>query len=447
MTPIAHPAKRIYSVTQLTAELRRLLEADYSDIWVEGEISGLARPASGHLYFSLKEVGSVVRCAFFRQRQLRGAAALTEGMQVLIQGQVTVYEARGDMQLIVAYMEPVGEGALRRAFEILKQKLSAEGRFDARHKRSLPAYPERIGIITSDTGAALQDITSTLARRLPGADVIVYPSLVQGDSAVQQLCDMIRLADRRREVDVIIIARGGGSLQDLQAFNAEALCRAIFDLSIPCISGVGHETDFTICDLVADHRAATPTGAAQAAVPDAAQLRLQVRDGAVKLANAAQRYIRNRYQQLDHAGDKLIHPADKLRQYRQRQTAHIRSIIHLAGHRITAHRLTLQRHIGDLTTASPTVRLQQATQQLAQQRTRLLTRIDTRLQQLGQTLQHRQAALQALHPQNTLNRGFAILQDAEQRIITSPQQTAPGDRLRATVAAGRLNLSVDHEAG
>ena len=265
----AEPRRDIYSVSRLNREARGLLEAGLPSLWITGELSNLARPASGHWYFTLKDEDAQVRCAMFRQRTLAVRVAPRDGMQVLMRARVGLYEARGEFQLVVDHLEEAGEGELRRRFEALKQKLAAEGLFDAARKRVPPRFPARIGIVTSATGAALRDVLHVLRRRCPGVPVIVYAVPVQGAGAPREIAAMLELADRRREVEVLLLVRGGGSLEDLFAFNDESLARTIAGIGLPLITGIGHEIDFTIADFVADLRAPTPSAAAELAVPDA----------------------------------------------------------------------------------------------------------------------------------------------------------------------------------
>src|SRR6202049_703679 len=264
----AAPARDVYSVSRLNREVRVLLERGLGVIWVAGELSNLSQPASGHWYFSLKDRDAQLRCAMFRMKNALVGFAPRAGMQVLVRGRISVYEARGEYQLIAEHLEEAGVGALRREFERLKSKLAAEGLFALESKRALPRFPRRIGVITSPTGAALQDVLHILARRYPPAAVLIYPSPVQGAAAVPALVAALALASARAECDVLILARGGGSLEDLWAFNDERLARAIRACALPVVSGVGHEIDFTIADLVADARAPTPSGAAELVVPD-----------------------------------------------------------------------------------------------------------------------------------------------------------------------------------
>jgi exodeoxyribonuclease VII large subunit len=271
LSPNSPPPREIFTISRLNREARVLLERGLGSLWLEGEISNLSRPSSGHWYFSLKDEAAQVRCAMFRQRNLLVRFPVRDGSHVLARGRVSLYEARGEFQVVVEHLEEAGEGLLRRRFEELKARLGAEGLFDSRHKQPLPRLPGRIGVITSPTGAALRDILHILRRRFPAVPVLIYPVAVQGEAAPREIEQALRLASARRDCDVLIVARGGGSLEDLWAFNDEAVARAIFACPIPIVSGVGHEVDFTIADLVADERAPTPSGAAERVVPDRAE--------------------------------------------------------------------------------------------------------------------------------------------------------------------------------
>src|SRR6202522_2400896 len=264
----ARTERDIYSVSRLNREVRVLLERGFGTLWVEAEMSNFSRPSSGHWYFSLKDTNAQVRCAMFRQRNMLCAFTARDGQKVLVRARIGLYEPGGEFQLIVEHMEDAGLGALKRQFEELSAKLAAEGLFAAERKRPLPALPRRIGVITSPTGAAVRDILHVLARRFPAVAVLIYPVSVQGAAAAGEIVAALKLANRRAECDVLILARGGGSLEDLWAFNDEALARAIVASPIPVVSGIGHEIDFTMADFAADVRAPTPSAAAEIAVPD-----------------------------------------------------------------------------------------------------------------------------------------------------------------------------------
>jgi exodeoxyribonuclease VII large subunit len=267
-SPIAPPERDVYTVSRLNREVRVLLERGFGSLWLEAEISNFARPGSGHWYFSLKDATAQVRCCMFRQRNMLCGFAARDGQKVLVRARIGLYEPRGEYQLVVDHMEDAGVGALKRQFEVLAAKLAAEGLFSPERKRQLPLIPKRIGVITSPTGAAIRDILHVLARRFSAVPVLIYPVAVQGAAAAAEIVAALRLAGRRAECDVLILARGGGSLEDLWSFNDEALARAIVASPIPVVSGIGHEIDFTIADFAADVRAATPSAAAEIAVPD-----------------------------------------------------------------------------------------------------------------------------------------------------------------------------------
>ncbi|MFZ1641930.1 MAG: exodeoxyribonuclease VII large subunit, partial [Candidatus Contendobacter sp.] len=279
----------IYTVSRLNQDVRALLEGEFPTLWVEGEVSNLSRPSSGHLYFSLKDAKAQIRCALFQNRAFLFRDCPRNGQQVLVRGRVSLYEPRGDFQIIVEYVEEAGAGALRRAYDELRLRLEREGLFAPERKQPLPRFPRRIGVITSPSGAAIRDVLITLRRRCPGLLVLVYPVPVQGDGAAERIAQTIRLASQRRDCDVLLLARGGGSLEDLQAFNEETVARAIFDCAIPLVTGIGHETDVTIADFAADRRAATPTAAAELASPDRLEWLHRVRLLAERLDSALQR--------------------------------------------------------------------------------------------------------------------------------------------------------------
>ena len=306
------PANDIYTISRLNREVRTVLEDIFPSIWVQGEISNLAKPASGHLYFSLKDSSAQVRCAMFKNR-LSGLRFEPEnGMQVMARVNVGLYEGRGEFQLIVQTLEPAGSGALQLAFEALKQKLSAEGLFDEAHKKSLPRFPEKIGIITSATGAAIRDIISVLKRRYPSGNIIVYPTLVQGEGAAEEIARTINIAEQRNECDVFILARGGGSIEDLWAFNEEVVARTVFDISTPIVSGIGHEIDFTISDFVADQRAATPSAAAELISPDSDDVIAKLKykeEQIVRLQKQSISHLQNRVELLS---KHLPHPKQRV---------------------------------------------------------------------------------------------------------------------------------------
>lgn len=308
----------ILSVAQLNQQVRYLLEQSFPSILVEGEISNLSKPASGHWYFSLKDSTAQVRCAMFRLQNRSVNFSLQDGLHVIVKAKVALYEGRGEFQLIVEQLEEAGFGALQKAFEALKNKLYAEGLFAEAHKKSLPFIPRQIGIITSATGAALRDILHVLQQRLPLVPVIIYPTLVQGDGAAAQIVQALQIANQRRECDVIILARGGGSLEDLWAFNEEPVAHAIYASELPIVTGIGHQIDFTIADFVADVRAPTPSAAAMKIVPDREELLHHVAVKIKRLEQAFQRYYTMNAQRYDWLIKRLLQ-TDPLRQFAEKQ--------------------------------------------------------------------------------------------------------------------------------
>ncbi|NIA27709.1 MAG: exodeoxyribonuclease VII large subunit [Desulfobulbaceae bacterium] len=331
------------TVSQLNRQVKTLLEQGIARLWIEGEISNLAKPASGHLYFSLKDDSAQIRAAFFRQRQRSPTIGLKNGDKVVAFGRVSLYEARGDYQLIVEQVEPAGEGALKRQFEVLKKILAAEGLFNEENKQELPTLPERIGVITSPSGAAIRDIISILRRRFPSIPVIVYPAAVQGEAAPGELIAALASAVGRNECDVLIMGRGGGSLEDLWAFNDEKLARAMAACPIPIVSAVGHEIDFTIADFVADVRAPTPSGAAEIVVPDRAHWLRSIDSLAARIGRLAQRAVEERAQSLDWLGRRLAQASPsavversvaRLASLRQRLNVSARDTVSDVSHRL-----------------------------------------------------------------------------------------------------------------
>ena len=438
----AQTFRNIYSVSRLNQEVRSLLESGFPLLWLEGEISNLARPASGHLYFSLKDEKSQVRCAMFRNRNLNIGFIPQNGTQVLVRARVTMYEARGDFQLIIEHIEEAGDGALRRAFEELKQRLDKEGLFAATHKKSLPALPRCVGVITSPSGAAVRDIISTLRRRFPSLPVIVYPVPVQGETAAQQIADMLRRADQRQECDVLILARGGGSLEDLWAFNEEVLARAIYECSIPVVSGVGHEIDFTIADFVADQRAPTPTGAAELISPDQQDWLARLDGLQQRLAWLMRNHLRQHGQHVRNLEKRLQHPGRKLQAMAQRLDE-LELRLHRA--RLNHHRhasLRLQHVRESLLRHNPVHRLQDNLNRNKNLSRRLSVGMQHYLKLRRQKLQQLAHSLDSVSPLATLGRGYAIVMDEQGGIIRHAGEVKPGERVRARLAEGQLYCQV-----
>ena len=415
------PSEAAISVTELNRKARALLERGMARLWVEGEISNMARPASGHIYFSLKDETAQVSAAWFRQRQRGPAVGFKNGDKVLAYGRVSIYEARGNYQLIVEQLEPAGEGVLKQRFEALKKKLLAEGLFDEDRKQALPAMPSRIGVITSPSGAAVRDVLSVLGRRFPAVPVIVYPAAVQGDAAPGELIEALATAVRRNECDVLIIGRGGGSLEDLWAFNDEKLARAIADCPIPVISAVGHEVDFTIADFVADVRAPTPSGAAEIVVPDQQDWLRRINALAARLARVGERTVEDRAQQVDWFSSRIV-------------TAIRRQIL--------SQRHDAQILRGELVQLSPAVSVQRSIARLASLRQRLGSGVHESLSDLNHRVALLGRALSSVSPLATLDRGYAIVLDPDGKAMTDAATASIGDEIRARLSRGELVANV-----
>jgi exodeoxyribonuclease VII large subunit len=395
------PERDVYTVSRLNREARTLLERTMPALWIEGEMANFSAPSSGHWYFSLRDASAQVRCAMFRTRNHLSLCKPRDGLHVLARARVSLYEPRGEYQLLVDHLEEAGEGALRRRFDALKARLQQEGLFAAEHKRPLPPLPRRVGIITSPTGAAVRDILHVLARRFRALPVLVYPVPVQGPGAAGQIASMIRLASARAECDVLVIARGGGSLEDLWAFNEEVVARALYDCRIPTVSGVGHEIDFTIADFVADVRAPTPSAAAELIAPNGPEWLDRLSVLSRRATNCAQRILQDR-------GNRHEWLARRLHQ------------------------------------AHPGVRLRHQAQRLDDFEQRFKRAIHAALARGSSRLHAAQRQLAALSPLATLERGYAIVTRAEEgTLLRSSDEVTAGARIEARLARGRVRARVE----
>ena len=430
----------VIPVGLLVSSARLILERHLGLVWVSGEISNFTRAASGHCYFNLKDSAAQVRCVFFRQKAQFAGFALKDGLAVEVRATASIYEARGEFQLNVETVRLAGIGALYEKFERLKARLAAAGWFAAERKRPLPAFPRAVGIVTSVHAAALRDILTTLGRRWPAMPVILYPAAVQGEGAAAEIALAIATASARAEVDVLIVARGGGSIEDLWAFNEEIVARAVFESSIPIVSGVGHETDFTICDFTADARAPTPTGAATLVVPD----RRAVLGGIAGIAQRWRRASRNaqetRIQRIDSLARRLVHPAARLAQQRRDATA-------------LAYRLD-RAYRGQLAAAANAVRehgrrltwllrrpLPHAAR-LAPLHDAMLRAALTRLERGRVQIAARERSLAHLNPQAVLQRGYAIVTTADGAIVLDGARLAIGEDVGLAFARGRAGAKI-----
>jgi exodeoxyribonuclease VII large subunit len=396
---INSPTERlVHTVSELNEMVRLLLEDAFPPIWVEGEISNFSRPASGHWYFSLKDSNAQIRCAMFQGRNRNTGFQIANGMQVIVRGKLSLYGSRGDFQLIADTIEEAGSGALQRAFEMLKARLQQEGLFDPVHKKPLPVFPTCIGIITSPTGAAIHDILHVLKRRFCVVPTIIYPIAVQGENAVPQIVRALQIANQRAECDVLIVGRGGGSLEDLWAFNDEAVARAIHASNIPVVSAVGHEIDFTITDFVADQRAATPSAAAELVSPDCNEWQQHLHKLYRLLTGCIKNTLTHAQKNLEHLSKRLRHPGQRIQEQLQR---------------IDEMDLRLQR-----------------AQQI------IFNTAQHKLENVGR-------ALHAVSPLATLSRGYAIVTHATSgKILRASQQASAGDQVLAKLDRGQLLCEV-----
>jgi exodeoxyribonuclease VII large subunit len=436
--------EQVYTVSELNRLARQLLEQDLPRMWVSGEISNLARPASGHLYFSLKDERAQIRCALFRGASRGGSFMPANGMQVLARGRVSLYEPRGDYQLIVDHLEPAGEGLLRRRLEELKQKLAAAGLFDAARKRPLPALPGAIGVITSPSGAAVRDILHILKRRFPAIPVIIYPVQVQGEQAKFDIVKAFETAARRAECEVLILARGGGSLEDLWAFNEEIVAQAIADSPIPVISGVGHEIDFTIADLVADVRAPTPSGAAELVVPDSRDWLRHLQALERRTVLAATRALAGTLALQQQLAARLTrcHPGYRLRQDAQRLDELRHQLSAALGNRLALDALRIENAVHRLQRVSPLMQLRLTGARVTGAQQRLAAAIRASVAESGSQLAVLSGRLQTVSPLSTLERGYALVLDAGGTVVRSTKQVQPGDPITARVADGVIKATV-----
>jgi exodeoxyribonuclease VII large subunit len=436
--------RRIYSVSLLNAEVRQLLDNSLPALWIQGEISNLAKPASGHLYLSLKDDRAQVRCAMWRQRAQGLAFQPRNGQQILARAKVSLYEPRGEYQLIIEYMEEAGEGLLRQRLEELKGKLAAEGLFDEQRKRPIPALPHRVGIITSPSGAAVRDVLKILGRRFPAVPAMVYPVPVQGEGAALKIAQAIALANTRAECDVLILTRGGGSLEDLWAFNEEPVARAIFNSRIPVISAVGHEVDVTISDLVADLRAPTPSGAAEMAVPDSDSWIRHLEQQLQRLASLAGRRRQRLAERLGFLASRLRQrdPRQRLAQDGQRLDELELRARRAVSNRLSARGRDLSALRARLSAASPARQLRRQALRRQDLHGRLLRAATNRLVQKRQALAGLSRELNAISPLATLGRGYSLAFDIQGQLLGDVDRVKAGDLIRVQVARGQIHAKV-----
>ncbi len=438
---------RIYQVSELANEMRSLLEMSYASVWIEGELSTLSTPASGHIYFTIKDDNAQIRCAMFRSQVQRLPFKPSVGEHVKIRGKVSLYTARGDLQCIAQSMEKAGEGELHKAFELLKQKLLQQGLFDQSRKRTLPKFPGNIGVITSESAAALHDILTTLERRCPGVPITVYPSLVQGELASAQLIKAIELANEAQRSDVIILARGGGSLEDLWAFNNEQLAQAIVASKIPIISAVGHEVDFTIADFVADLRAPTPTAAAELVAPDVDGLVQKLAAIQHRMTRQTQRQLENYSQSIDAMQYRLVHPSTRLKEAQIKLEKAAQGLHRSMRQSLVQNQSQIDKLSKRLDPRLLTQAVQQRQHELHRASSTFTQSFNRLIERRHQQLAHVGESLNLVNPLATLKRGYSITRDADQKIVNSADDSNVGQAVTVQLGEGSLECEVTGVAG
>jgi len=434
----------IYSISRLNSEAKGLLEGSFPLLWVEGEISNFACPGSGHWYFSLKDQRAQVRCAMFRNRNAHLGFIPKNGMQILIRARISLYEARGDFQIIAEHMEESGDGALRRAFEELKKRLLQEGLFAAEHKQALPSTIQSIGVITSPSGAAIRDILATLKRRYPAANVIIYPVAVQGKESASQIAAMFRTVEKRDECDIVLLARGGGSLEDLRSFNEEIVARAIYNCPVPVVSGIGHEIDFTIADMVADFRAATPTAAAEMVSPNQGELRARLQQTIMRLKTAIDRGMSHSRQHISWLAQRLQHPGRQLQNLSQRLDDLQLRMSHAQTHHLWHLSMGINVLQEKLLTLHPKQAINMRKQRLRYLAHQLTQSIEQQLHIKQSRFSLATSTLNAVSPLATLERGYAIVSSTTSRhILRDTHQVKTGDTVQAKLHSGKIHCTVN----
>jgi len=436
------------TVSQLNRQARMLLESHFDFVWVEGEVSNFTVPSSGHWYFSLKDGAAQVRCAMFRNRNQRLRFTPANGDHIRLRCRVSLYEGRGEFQLIVEHLEQAGAGALQAAFEKLKARLLAEGLFDADRKKPLPPGVSHLGVVTSPTGAAIHDILTVLRRRCPGIEVSLFPVAVQGEGAAREIAAAIARANRwqregKIQLDALIVGRGGGSLEDLWAFNEEIVARAIADSELPIVAAVGHEVDFSIADMVADARAATPSAAAEMLSPDQREWQQKLQAIETSLIRLIRRKLSDAALELSHLQRRLKHPGAQLREQAQRLDELEQRLVLAQTNLLRRRRSELTLLESRLQANSPLPRLRQLQLDLQRLRQRLTAATGLKLQHSREQLAHLAQLLDSLSPLGTLQRGYAIITDADGKVVTDASTVAVGDELEGRLANGRLGLTVN----
>ena len=434
----------ILTVSRLTTLLKDLLEENFSQVWVEGELSNLALPASGHAYFTLKDSSATLRCVMFRSCVKALKFKVEEGMALVVRGRLSVYDQRGEYQLIVEYAEPKGLGALQAAFMQLKERLAGEGLFNATHKQTLPTLPQRVGVVTSATGAVIHDILNVLGRRNAGLSLLIYPVRVQGEGAASEIAAAIETFNKLQSVDVLIVGRGGGSLEDLWAFNEEVVARAVYRSKIPVISAVGHETDWTICDFAADLRAPTPSAAAELVCAAKEDLMNQVENLSHRLEQTVVSQIRLYTRQLEGLSRSLHDPSRLLGHQAQRVDDLSERLDRALQHQFVLQREQLARHEQHLVGLHPAVKIGRLRQELLLLSERADRRMISQLEQFVRSQGETTARLDALSPLHTLARGFSVVErPVDGRIIRNAAELKTGQEVRLRLHKGAALCMVE----
>ncbi|MCH1923327.1 exodeoxyribonuclease VII large subunit [Shewanella sp. C32] len=441
---MAASEQQIYSVSRLNGEVRHLLESQLGRIWLSGEISNLIMASSGHWYLTLKDNYSQVRCAMFRGKNQQVRFRPANGQQVLVRANISVYEPRGDYQLIIDSMQPAGDGLLAQQFEALKMKLAAEGLFSVEHKQPLPQHVRRIGVITSPTGAAIRDVLHVLKRRDPSLEVIIYPTQVQGDAAIGQIANAIRLANARAEVDVLLLTRGGGSLEDLWCFNSETVAREIFASQLPIVSAVGHEVDTSISDYVADVRAPTPSAGAELLSGDRQDKQVRLQQLQQRLRQSWAHYRLNRQQQLQQFDYRLQRqdPQRQLQLLTQRFDEQQLRLNNAMQRVLNRHSNQLQRLEGRLSAQHPKHQLNYSQQQLNHLQHKLTQLMQQQLSQADNRIQRAAHSLQSVSPLATLSRGYSISKNAQDHVINDASAVQIGDEMKTLLKQGTVYSNI-----
>ena len=444
----ANSGRKILTVSELTADLKALLEKSYPIIWITGEISNFRVPSSGHYYFTLKDAGAQVFSVMFKGQNRSLRFVPEDGMSVTGFGRISVYPPRGSYQLIFEYLEPAGAGALQAAFEQLKKKLSAEGLFDSKYKRPLPFLPSRIAVISSPTGAVVHDIIRIIHRRFPDMPIDILPVKVQGDGAVEDIVTALRLANEQSEADVIILARGGGSLEDLAAFNDEAVARAVFESETSVVSAVGHETDFTIADFTADLRAPTPSAAAELAVPVKTDLKYTLQVLTRRISSRMMRMAADERVKTEKLARRLVHPRRRLDDMMLRLDDQSARLINAVKNNASIKNQQLLWLDGRLRAASPRRSVERERERAERLQNRLLTSMDAILRLKRSRADGLGARISALDPKSVLERGYSIVRRIPGReVVTSTGQVEVGNRVEVIVSRGSMTCRVEEKQG